>query len=255
MDYPGIAESVIEIKDLSKSYGIYCAVAPFSITIRKGEIFGLLGPNGAGKSTTLEILETLKKKTGGKVMVGGLDLDTEVAAIKKKIGVQFQCSAFYPHLNLMDLLRLYAGIFQKSVSLEELITLSCLTHKKQAYFHQLSGGEKQRFALAVALLSAPEILYLDEPSAGLDPKARHDLWQIIQSVNQKGVTVVLTTHYMEEAAALCHRIVIMHKGAILAMGTPEALIQSVKDADPALADRTLTLEDVFLFKTKEEHYQ
>ena len=220
----------------------------------KERIFGLLGPNGAGKSSTLEIIETLRNKTTGHVTVDGLDLDTSPDAIKKIIGVQLQTSGYYPGLNLTELIDLFSGLYNRSVNIKDLLGLVNLQDKAKAKYKELSGGQKQRFSIATTLINQPKIIFLDEPTTGLDPQARRNLWDLIKDIRAKGTTVIITTHYMDEAEVLCDRVAIIDAGKIIAINSPGALIddlvatgfhrqQEVKKA---------SLEDVFLNLTGKE---
>ncbi len=211
---------IISVKDLRKKYGEFEAVKGISFDVYEGEIFGLLGPNGAGKSSTLEIMETLRNKTSGEVMVDGLNLDTHPDSIKKIIGVQLQTSGYYPNLNLTELIDLFAGLYNRSVDVKELLGLVNLQDKAKAKFKELSGGQKQRFSIATTLINQPKIIFLDEPTTGLDPQARRNLWELIASIRTKGATIILTTHYMDEAEYLCDRVAIVDSGRIVAIIHP-----------------------------------
>ncbi len=245
---------IISVKDLHKKYGDFEAVKGISFEVYEGEIFGLLGPNGAGKSTTLEIIETLRDKTSGTVTVDGIDLDASPEGIKKIIGVQLQTSGYYPGLNLTELIDLFSGLYNRAVDARELLTLVNLQDKAKAKFKELSGGQKQRFSIATTLINQPKIIFLDEPTTGLDPQARRNLWDLIKSISGKGTTVIITTHYMDEAEVLCDRVAIVDAGRVIAIDSPGALIddlvatgfqrpQEVKKA---------SLEDVFLNLTGKE---
>src|SRR3954469_8576491 len=201
--------TIISVQDLVKNYGSFAAVKGISFDVYEGEIFGLLGPNGAGKSTTLEIIETLREKTSGKVIVDGIDLDKNPNDIKKIIGVQLQSSGYYPGLNLTELIDLFSGLYNRSVNARELLMLVNLQDKAKAKFKELSGGQKQRFSIATTLINQPKIIFLDEPTTGLDPQARRNLWELIRQVRDRNTTVVLTTHYMDEAEELCDRVAIV----------------------------------------------
>lgn len=219
--------NVITVKKLIKKYGVLTAVSSISFEVKKGEIFGLLGPNGAGKTTTLEIIEGLQLPTSGKINVLGFDPVKQQLEVKKRIGIQLQSSAFYEFLNLDELIDLFASFYAKKVDGDNLLSLVGLTEKKKSYVTQLSGGQKQRFSIIAALVNNPEIIFLDEPTTGLDPQARRNLWDVIRGIRSQGKTVVLTTHYMEEAQILCDRIAIIDSGKIIAEGTPAQLIQQL----------------------------
>src|SRR5215469_2076108 len=192
-------QTIISVRDLRKKYGDFEAVKGISFEVKEGEIFGLLGPNGAGKSTTLEIIETLREKTSGEVIVDGLNLDKDPEAIKKIIGVQLQSSGYYPGLKLTELITLFGGLYNRPVNAMELLGLVNLQDKAHAKFKELSGGQKQRFSIATTLINNPKIIFLDEPTTGLDPQARRNLWDLIREIRDQGTTVVITTHYMDEA--------------------------------------------------------
>ncbi|HYE54943.1 MAG TPA: ABC transporter ATP-binding protein [Chitinophagaceae bacterium] len=240
--------TIISVKDLVKNYGSFEAVKGISFDVYEGEIFGLLGPNGAGKSTTLEIIETLRDKTSGEVMVDGHNLDTSPGEIKKIIGVQLQTSGYYPNLNLTELIDLFSGLYNRKVKPLELLDLVNLRDKAKAQYKELSGGQKQRFSIATTLINQPRIIFLDEPTTGLDPQARRNLWELIKEIRSKGTTVIITTHYMDEAEILCDRVAIIDSGKIIAMGSPDKLIDELVATGferPKEVKRA-NLEDVFI---------
>lgn len=243
--------TIISVKDLVKNYGSFKAVQGISFDVKEGEIFGLLGPNGAGKSTTLEIIETLREKTSGKVMVDGLDLDTDAGEIKKIIGVQLQTSGYYPGLNLLQLIELFSGLYNHDVAPIELLESVNLKEKAKAQFKDLSGGQKQRFSVATTLINHPRIIFLDEPTTGLDPQARRSLWELIKDIRKRGTTVILTTHYMDEAEYLCDRIAIIDAGKIVALDSPEALIDNLVAGgfEKPREMKKANMEDVFIHLT------
>ena len=245
---------IISVKDLHKRYCDFEAVKGISFEVYEGEIFGLLGPNGAGKSTTLEIIETLRDKTSGHVMVDGLNLDTAPDAIKKIIGVQLQTSGYYPGLNLTELIALFSGLYNRSVNVKDLLGLVNLQDKSKAKFKELSGGQKQRFSIATTLINQPKIIFLDEPTTGLDPQARRNLWDLIKGIRAKGTTVIITTHYMDEAEVLCDRVAIIDAGKIIAINSPAALIDDLVATgfQRQQAVKKANLEDVFLNLTGKE---
>lgn len=218
---------VIEVKSLTKSYKTTQALKGTSFFVEKGEIFGILGPNGAGKTTTLEIIECLKPQTSGEVKVLGIDNQTHPDQIKKSIGVQLQSSEYLPYLTLGELLDLFASFYGHKANRDELLGLVDLKEKEHELVKNLSGGQKQRFTIATSLVNKPEILFLDEPTTGLDPAARRNLWDLVKQINATGITVVLTTHYMEEAEFLCHRVAIMDLGKILHVDEPQKLISDL----------------------------
>ncbi|MEY3153147.1 MAG: hypothetical protein RLZZ333_1744, partial [Bacteroidota bacterium] len=187
---------MIKVSNLKKSYNTFQAVKGISFQVHEGEIFGLLGPNGAGKSTTLEIMETLREKTSGEITIGGFDLDKEPNEIKKIIGVQLQTSGFYPGLKLVELIKLFNGLYNKEVDPIALLKKVNLEDKAKSIYKSLSGGQKQRFSIATTLINDPRIIFLDEPTTGLDPQARRNLWDLIKNIRDAGTTVIITTHYM-----------------------------------------------------------
>ncbi len=241
-------ETIISVKNLVKNYGKFEAVKGISFDVFKGEIFGLLGPNGAGKSTTLEIIETLRDKTSGKIIVDGLDLDTQVNKIKQIIGVQLQTSGFYPGLNLLELIQLFSGLYNTKVDPFELLDTVNLREKAKNKYKEMSGGQKQRFSIATTLINKPKIIFLDEPTTGLDPQARRSLWELIRNIRGNGTTVIITTHYMDEAEYLCDRVAIMDEGKILALQTPDKLIDELVATgfERPKVTKAANLEDVFI---------
>lgn len=222
--------NVIDVKKLVKKYGDFEAVKGISFSVKKGETFGLLGENGAGKTTTLEIIEGLRRLTSGTISVLGEDVTHgEKNSIKERIGVQLQSSAYYHFLTLKEILELFAGFYKTSLDAMELLRMVDLEDKAKSLVGALSGGQKQRFSIVASLVNDPEIVFLDEPTTGLDPVARRNLWDLITKIKAQGKTIVLTTHYMEEAEVLCDRIAIMDKGKILTMGETHKLIESTKN--------------------------
>lgn len=242
---------IISVKNLKKNYGSFEAVKGISFDVYEGEIFGLLGPNGAGKSTTLEIIETLKDKTSGEVIVNGLNLDTTPHEIKKIIGVQLQTSGFYPGLNLIELIHLFGGLYNQPVEPMELLRLVNLEDKAKNKFKDMSGGQKQRFSIATTLINKPKIIFLDEPTTGLDPQARRNLWDLIVDIRAKGTTVIITTHYMDEAEQLCDRIAIMDEGKIISLDSPDKMIDDLVASgfEKPKQVKSANLEDVFIHLT------
>jgi ABC-2 type transport system ATP-binding protein len=242
------ANVIISVQDLVKNYGSFQAVKGISFDVYEGEIFGLLGPNGAGKSTTLEIIETLREKTGGKVIVKGYDLDAAPNEIKKIIGVQLQTSGFYPNLNLVQLIGLFAGLYNRKVDALALLDTVNLRDKAKAKVKELSGGQKQRFSIATTLINEPKIIFLDEPTTGLDPQARRNLWDLIRGIRAKGTTVIITTHYMDEAEYLCDRVAIIDSGKIVALNSPDGLIDELVATgfERPKEVKSANLEDVFI---------
>lgn len=244
-------KKIITVKNLVKNYGKFNAVKGISFDVLEGEIFGLLGPNGAGKSTTLEIIETLREKTSGEVFVDGLDLDKDPGEIKKIIGVQLQTSGYYPGLNLLQLIELFCGLYNRDFAPMELLDMVNLREKARAKFKDLSGGQKQRFSVATTLINEPRIIFLDEPTTGLDPQARRSLWELIKNIRQRGTTVIITTHYMDEAEYLCDRVAIIDSGTIVALDSPDKLIDNLVDGgfEKPKEVKKANLEDVFIHLT------
>lgn len=250
-----MSQPIISVRDLHKKYGEFHAVKGISFEVQAGEIFGLLGPNGAGKTTTLEIIETLRSKTSGTVVVDGIDLDEAPLEIKARIGVQLQSAGYYPNLNLKQLIALFAGLYNQEVDPMALLDTVNLRDKAAAKFKALSGGQKQRFSIATTLINQPKIIFLDEPTTGLDPQARRNLWELIRQVRERNTTVVLTTHYMDEAEELCDRVAIVDSGEIIAIDTPGGLIDKLlatgfQRSKPVKA---ANLEDVFINFTGKEY--
>jgi len=243
-----MGKTIIQVTHLHKSYGDFEAVKGISFNVFEGEIFGLLGPNGAGKSTTLEIIETLRRKTSGQIVVDGLDLDYNPNDIKKIIGVQLQASGFYPGLNLVELINLFAGLYNEDLNPMELLDKVNLKDKAKAKFKELSGGQKQRFSIATTLINKPKIIFLDEPTTGLDPQARRNLWDLILDIRKQGTTVIITTHYMDEAEVLCDRVAIIDNGKIIAIDSPAKLIDDLVETgfERPVQVKKANLEDVFI---------
>jgi ABC-2 type transport system ATP-binding protein len=219
--------SVIEVKDLTKKYKDFEAVKGITFEVAKGEVFGILGPNGAGKTTTLEIIEGLKKQTSGSIMVLGMDNLKDDKKIKQRIGVQLQSSEYLNYLTLGEQIKLFGSLYGEKVDPIAALKKVSLQEKINNQVKELSGGQKQRFTIATALVHKPEIIFLDEPTTGLDPQARRDMWDLVKELNQEGITIVLTTHYMEEAEYLCNRVAIMDSGKILQLDSPQGLIESL----------------------------
>lgn len=246
--------SIIKVNNLVKKYGDFVAVKGISFEVKEGEIFGLLGPNGAGKTTTLEIIETLREKTSGEVWVKGMNLDQEANEIKKVIGVQLQAAGYYPNLNLIQIIELFGGLYNRNVDALALLDTVNLRDKAKNKFKELSGGQKQRFSIATTLINEPAIIFLDEPTTGLDPQARRNLWELIKQVRERGTTIVITTHYMDEAEVLCDRVAIVDSGEIIALNTPDELIDNLiaSGFKRTKEVKEANLEDVFLTLTGKE---
>lgn len=258
-------DKVIKVKNLVKKYGKLTAVNEISFDVEKGEIFGLLGENGAGKTTTLEILEGLRRATDGKIEILGHDVSSSpIDEVKRLIGVQLQSSAYYQFLNLKEILELFGGFYNKDVNARKLLESVGLEKKGDSLINALSGGQKQRFSIVASLVNDPEIVFLDEPTTGLDPLARRNLWELIASIKEQGKTIILTTHYMEEAEVLCDRIAIMEKGKILAIGQTHKLVEKTKNpykisffskVDKKLFSDLQKLGDITNLSGKSDHYQ
>jgi len=246
-----MAEKIIEVKNLFKNYDNFEAVKGISFFVNQGEIFGLLGPNGAGKSTTLEIIETLRTKTRSEIIVNGINLDERPNDIKKIIGVQLQSSGFYPLLNLVELINLFGGLYNEIVDALALLDKVNLKDKAKSKFKELSGGQKQRFSIATTLINKPKIIFLDEPTTGLDPQARRNLWDLILEIRNQGTTVIITTHYMDEAEVLCDRVAIIDAGKIIAIDSPAKLIDDLVATgfERPVQVKKANLEDVFISLT------
>jgi ABC-2 type transport system ATP-binding protein len=222
--------AVIEVRGLVKRYGDFAAVDNIELTVHDNEVFGILGPNGAGKTTTLEMIEGLREPDAGEITVGGVDARKDPVAVKRLIGVQLQTTSLFDYLTLHELLALFAAMYGGDTSrrrVEELLALVNLVEKSKARVNELSGGQKQRISIALALVNDPRIVFLDEPTTGLDPQARRSLWDLVIQLRDAGKTIVLTTHYMEEAEILSDRVAVMDHGRIIACDTPLALVQSL----------------------------
>jgi ABC-2 type transport system ATP-binding protein len=219
--------NVIQVQDLQKSYGEVRAVDGISFAVHDGEIFGFLGPNGAGKTTTIEIIEGYKKADGGAVATLGLNPHRDGYALKERLGIMLQQTALYPDLRVGELLRLFASYYRRPADPNALLEMIGLEEKKRAFFRDLSGGQKQRVVFVLALINDPALLFLDEPTAGLDPQSRRAIWEWIRLAREKGKTVFLTTHYIEEAEDLCDRVAIIDRGKIIALDTPRRLMANL----------------------------
>ncbi|HVQ43973.1 MAG TPA: ABC transporter ATP-binding protein [Candidatus Saccharimonadia bacterium] len=250
-----MADALLEVKDLRKTYADgFQAVKGVSFAVKKGEVFGILGPNGAGKTTTLEMIEGLRSITSGSVTLDGLDVQRHPYEVKERIGIQLQSSAFFPNLKLVELLALFNDLYAQSTDPLELLREVGLEEKADAKAKELSGGQAQRFSIATTLVNKPLAVFLDEPTTGLDPQARRNLWDLVAQIKKKGTTVILTTHYMEEAQILCDRVAIMDEGKIIAMDSPEHLIRQLlgRGFKPHTKVQAATLEDVFIDLTGKE---
>ena len=220
------ASKVIGVTNLVKTYGSVKAVNQISFEVAQGEVFGMLGPNGAGKTTTVEIVEGLRPADSGSATVLGMDVSKNTRAVKERIGVQSQSPALFPGLRVREIVTFFRSLYKKSVPTNQIIELAALQESRDVLFRNLSGGQQQRLSVALAFVNDPEIIFLDEPTTGLDPQARRAMWDVIETFQRAGKTVVLTTHYMEEAQRLCDRIAIMDYGQIIALDSPQRLIDS-----------------------------
>lgn len=224
---------IIEVNKLRKTFKQpkgqkdLVAVDGVSFTVEKGEIFGLLGPNGAGKTTTLEIIEGLQQPTDGETLINGMSTQKKLNDVKNLIGIQLQSSAYYEYLKLGEILELFGSFYEKALPADKLLDIVDLREKKHALIKQLSGGQQQRFSICAALVNDPEVVFLDEPTTGLDPQARRAMWKFIRKINEQGKTIILTTHYMEEAEYLCDRVGIIDAGKIIDIDTPKKLIRKL----------------------------
>jgi len=243
--------SILNVKDLKKSYinpdtkEKFNAVDGISFEIETTQIYGILGPNGAGKTTTLEMIEGLTDIDGGFACVSGLDVAENPYKVKEIIGVQLQSNEYFDSLSLKELLILFGKLYKNNVNVNDLLKSVDLLDKVNAKPEELSGGQKQRFSIACALVNHPVVLFLDEPTTGLDPQAKHNLWQLIKKLNLSGMTIILTTHNMEEAEKLCHKVAIMDKGKIMSEGSPKDLIAKFDSVNAEKGN----LENVFLYLT------
>ena len=239
---------IITVDQLVKTYDGKNVVDGVSFEVKKGEIFGILGPNGAGKTTTLEMLEALRPIDGGTATIDGIDVAKKPKDIKNIIGIQLQSTAFYDKLTLREQLKMFGSLYGRTVDTEALLAKVQLTEKAKNYVEQLSGGQKQRFAIASTLVNNPKVLFLDEPTTGLDPQARRNLWDLIKEIRDEGITILLTTHYMDEAELLCDRLAIMDSGKIITIDTPHNLIQQLlaRGFKKEQVVEQANLEDVFI---------
>jgi len=243
-----MTDVILKVKDLKKVYDEKIAVDGISFEVKKGEIFGILGPNGAGKTTTLEMIETMRSIDGGTVTLDGLNVAEQPNAVKQIIGVQPQSASFQDKQKVSEIIEMFAAAYGEQVKPKEFLDEVQLGEKADNYVEQLSGGQRQRLSIATALVHSPKVFFLDEPTTGLDPQARHNLWDLVRMVRDRGVTIIMTTHYMEEAELLCDRVAIMDNGKIITINTPRNLIKQLlgrgfhKKQDVEKAN----LEDVFI---------
>ena len=218
------SDKVIEVSNLFKAYGNVTAVNHISFELGQGEVFGMLGPNGAGKTTTVEIIEGLRSADSGSVRVLDMDVSRDARTIKERIGVQSQSPALFPTLKVREIIDFFRSLYKKSIPASRIIELASLEESREVLFRDLSGGQQQRLSVALAFVNDPDIIFLDEPTTGLDPQARRAMWEVIETFRRVGKTVLLTTHYMEEAERLCDRVAIMDYGRIIALDSPRRLI-------------------------------
>jgi ABC-2 type transport system ATP-binding protein len=239
---------ILKVKKLKKAYGDTVAVDGISFEVKEGEIFGILGPNGAGKTTTLEMIETMREIDSGSATIAGTDVAEDPDTIKRMIGVQPQSPAFQDKTKLTEIIELFAAAYGEKVDAKKFLDEVNLGEKADSFAEDLSGGQRQRLSIAAALVHRPKVFFMDEPTTGLDPQARRNLWELTQDVRDRGVTVLMTTHYMEEAEMLCDRVAIMDNGKIIALDTPKNLVKQLlkrgfkKEQQVEQAD----LEDVFI---------
>lgn len=243
-----MSEIILSVKNLRKKYGKKSVVKGIDFEVNTGEVFGILGPNGAGKTTTLEMIETMRPIDDGIVLLDGIDVAKNPQKIKEIIGVQLQSSAFFDNLTLLELLKMFAGMYGQRAHPRKLLQQVQLSDKSKSQVKQLSGGQKQRFSIAAALVNKPKVLFLDEPTTGLDPQARRNLWELVESIKKRGITVIITTHYMEEAERLCDRVAIMDDGKIIALDSPSNLVKALlkKGFKKKQKVEQADLEDVFI---------
>lgn len=239
---------ILNVDGLTKKYGRKTVVKGISFDVKEGEIFGILGPNGAGKTTTLEMLETIRPIDGGNATLDGIDIASNKDKIKSMIGVQPQTPSFEEKTTLVELIQMFSAFYGERVDAKKFLKDVQLEEKSNSYPEQLSGGQRQRFSIAAALVHGPRVFFLDEPTTGLDPQARRNLWDLIREVRSRGVTVIMTTHYMDEAELLCDRVAVMDNGEIIALDTPKALIKNLlkKGFKKEQQVEQANLEDVFI---------
>lgn len=242
------SEIILEVNKLRKVYGKKAVVNDISFSVKKGEVFGILGPNGAGKTTTLEMIETVRPIDGGTATLAGFDVVKDKDEVKALIGVQPQSPSFEEKTKLIELIQFFSSTYGEKVDPKKFLKDVQLLDKANSYVEQLSGGQKQRFSIAAALVHGPKVFFLDEPTTGLDPQARRNLWDLVREIKEKGVTVIMTTHYMDEAEILCDRVAVMDNGKIIALDTPKNLIQNLlkKGFKKAQHVEQANLEDVFI---------
>lgn len=241
-------QAILTVNKLKKVYDNKAVVDTISFEVQRGEIFGILGPNGAGKTTTLEMIETLRPIDGGSITIDGLDVATQPSAVKRIIGVQPQTPAFQDKQKAAEIIEMFAAAYGERVNPKQFLDDVQLGEKANSYAESLSGGQKQRLSIAAALVHSPKVFFLDEPTTGLDPQARRNLWDLIRLVRDRGVTVIMTTHYLDEAELLCDRVAIMDNGKIIALDTPKNLIKQLLKRGFHKEQRVeqANLDDVFI---------
>lgn len=240
--------SIVKVTDLTKRYDNKTVVDSISFEVTKGEVFGILGPNGAGKTTTLEMIEAIRPIDGGTAKINGIDVATNPQSIRKIIGVQPQSAAFQDKTKLKEILQLFAAAYGERINPTELLDSVDLLEKADSYVEDLSGGQRQRLSIAASLVHNPKVFFMDEPTTGLDPQARRNLWELVQKIQKRGITVILTTHYLEEAEVLCDRVAIMDEGKIIALDNPKNLVKQLlkRGFKKAQHVEQANLEDVFI---------
>jgi len=246
--------SVVQVTDLRKRYGKIEAVRGISFQVEQGEVFGMLGPNGAGKTTTVEILEGLRRADGGSAVVAGIDVFADPSGVKHRIGVQLQASAFPENLTVRETVMFFANCYEVAVDPASLLRSVGLEDREKQRQDTLSGGQRQRLSIATALVNSPQILFLDEPTTGLDPQARRNLWELIRGIRTRGTTVFMTTHYLDEAEVLCDRVAIIDEGRLVALDSPRQLVATLlaRGFVKPVVQQQANLEDVFLDLTGHE---
>jgi ABC-2 type transport system ATP-binding protein len=247
-------QPILQVKNLTKSYDDKKAVDGISFEVKKGEVFGILGPNGAGKTTTLEMIETLRSIDGGTATIDGVDVAKHPYDVRAMIGVQPQTPGFQDKTKLTELITMFSAAYGERVNPKKFLEEVNLGSKADSYVENLSGGQRQRFSIVAALVHNPKVFFLDEPTTGLDPQARRNLWGLIEEVRDRGISVILTTHYMDEAEVLCDRIAIMDNGKIIALDTPKKLIKALlaRGFKKEQHVEQANLEDVFIDLTGKE---
>lgn len=241
-------DPILVVKDLRKKYGDKEVVKGISFEVKRGEVFGILGPNGAGKTTTLEMIEAMREIDGGTATIDGIDVAKNPWDVRRIIGVQPQSPSFQDKQKLTEIIEQFAAAYGEKVNIQEFLDDVNLGEKASAYAENLSGGQRQRLSIAAALVHNPKVFFLDEPTTGLDPQARRNLWDLVRMVRDRGVTVLITTHYMDEAELLCDRVAIMDRGEIIQLDTPKNLIKALlkKGFKKEQQVEQANLEDVFI---------